>query len=352
MDPQLLLPPGAGLVVEQVQLCDEVVHLTVRCEASGAHCPDCGIWSKAFHSDYERNLADPPIAGRQAVIDLRVRRFRCYEPKCLRKTFVEQAPIVSERYAHRTLRLRSALEGIGIALGGRPGSRQCKRLAMPTSRTTLLRVVRALHEPPVETTRVLGMDEFALRRGRRYGTILVDADSHHIVDLQEDPSADAVVDWPGNHPGTEIICRDRDGIFARSSRCRPLGGLRPGVLHRCGHPADPPQRVARVQRCPTPSRVNRGRFISTICGTPTRRICFGRASESRQLARVWAIRALQSRAICISMSPQKSTRKLQSVLPRYCGSQSSVHCRPVSIVYRIVYDRSEIERWVARTFGI
>jgi transposase len=62
------------------------------------------------------------------------------------------------------------------------------------------------------------MDEFALRRGRRYGTILVDADAHHIVDLLEDPSADAVVDWLGNHPGTEIICRDRDGVFASAAR--------------------------------------------------------------------------------------------------------------------------------------
>jgi len=218
VDPQLLLPPGAGLVVEQVRLCDEIMHLTVRCEAAGANCPDCGAWSEAFHSDYERNLGDLPIAGRQAVIDLRVRRFRCRQPECPLKTFVEQAPVLAERYAHRTLRLRSALDGIGIALGGRPGSRQCKRLAMPTSRTTLLRIVRALHEPAVNTIRVLGVDEFALRRGRRYGTILVDADAHRIVDLLEDPSADAVVEWLGKHPGTEIICRDRDGVFASAAR--------------------------------------------------------------------------------------------------------------------------------------
>ena len=76
MDPQLLLPPGAGLVVEQVQLWDEIVHLTMRCEASGAHRLHYGAWSEAFHSSYERNLADLPISGRQAVVYLRVRRFR------------------------------------------------------------------------------------------------------------------------------------------------------------------------------------------------------------------------------------------------------------------------------------
>src|SRR5439155_12758179 len=153
-------------VVEQVQLCDEIVHVTVRCEAAGAHCPDCRAWSEAFHSSYERNLGDLPIAGRQAVMDLRVRRFRCYQPECARKTFVEQAPILAERYAHRTCRLRSLLEDIGLALGGRPGSRHCTRLAMPTSRSTLLRMVRALPERPIPTPTVLGVDEFALRRGR------------------------------------------------------------------------------------------------------------------------------------------------------------------------------------------
>jgi transposase len=217
VDAQELLPVGAGLVLEHVQLCGDVVHLLVHPKASGAYCPTCTCWSEAFHSSYERSVADLPMADPQVVVHLEVRRFRCHQPTCPRKTFVEQVPAFVERYARRTRRLHSDLEFMGLALGGRPGSRLCRRQKKPTSRTTLLRLVRSLPEPPIETPRELGVDEFAFRRGRRYGTILVDANTHDVIDLLEDPSADALVTWLGDHPGVSVICRDRDGVYASAA---------------------------------------------------------------------------------------------------------------------------------------
>ena len=214
----MLLPTGVGLVLEQVQLCGQIVHVSVRLATLGAHCTKCGRWSEAFHSSYQRGIADLPIADRQVVVQLQVRRFRCREKTCSRRTFAEQVPLLVDRYARRTRRLRSDFEAIGLMLGGRAGSRLSSRQNKPTSRMTLLRLVRALPEPAIETPHVLGVDEFAFRRGRRYGTIVIDGDDHHVVDLLEDPSAEALVGWLTEHPGAQVICRDRDGVYASAAR--------------------------------------------------------------------------------------------------------------------------------------
>jgi transposase len=121
VSPQELLPTGAGLVLEQVQLYGEVV-LFVHLEASGACCPICTSWSEAFHSSYERSIADLPMADRQVVVNLEVRRFRCRQPLAPRKTFVEQVPALVQRYARRTRRLRSDQEFIGLVSEGDLGN--------------------------------------------------------------------------------------------------------------------------------------------------------------------------------------------------------------------------------------
>ena len=116
MGPQVLLPPGSGLVLEPVQLCGQMVQLIVRGDALGACCPSCACWSDAVHSRYQRTVADLPVADRQVIVHLRVRRFRCREQTCPRRTFVEQVPSLVQRYARRTQRLRGDLEEIGLAL--------------------------------------------------------------------------------------------------------------------------------------------------------------------------------------------------------------------------------------------
>ena len=141
------------------------------------------------------------------------------EPGCRRKVFTEPLPGTAVRYGRRSCRSSEALRWLTLALGGRAGARLGERLGLLASRSTLL---RELHHrrprPPVQAPRVLGIDDWAWRKGHRYGTILCDLETRRVVDLLPDRDANTVAAWLGRHPGTEIISRDRGGIYAEAAR--------------------------------------------------------------------------------------------------------------------------------------
>jgi len=191
------------------------IHILAEARQRSACCPDCGEPSEAVHSRTLRRPADLPCLGREARLELMMRRLYCRNAACSRRTFVERLPGLVAPHAHRTHRLAAAQGRVGVAMGGEAGTRMLRHLGMPASGDTVLRLVRRLPLPRRPAPRILGVDDWARRKGETYGTILVDLQRRQVVDLLPDRSAPTLADWLRRHRGVRTIARDRSSEYAR-----------------------------------------------------------------------------------------------------------------------------------------
>ena len=208
-----------GLVVDTVITEADRIMINAHPAVQAASCPGCGIASAKVHSHYARRLLDLPSHGRAVHLRIQVRRFRCSNRKCQRRIFGEPlSDTTALRGARRTSRLEVIVHHLGVASGGRPGASLAQRLTLPVSKDTLLRVVRRHAQPfKPDAVRVLGIDDFAWKRGQRYGTVLCDLERRRIIDLLPDRDAATVESWLADHPEVAIISRDRGGGYGQAA---------------------------------------------------------------------------------------------------------------------------------------
>jgi transposase len=213
---EVLLPHLAGARVERVEVTADCLLVDAEPRGMDAACRHCSSPAR---------LADVTLGVRKVVIQVRVRRFFCENVTCQARTFVEQVDGLTARHARRSPPLRRMLEAIGLALCARAGARLAAKLGVVVSRSGLLRLLRAMPDPVVLPTRVLGVDDFALKRGHVYGTVIIDCDSHQVLDVLPGRDAEPLAEWLTTHPGAEIVCRDRSSAYAEGVRTAAPGAV-------------------------------------------------------------------------------------------------------------------------------
>lgn len=211
--PSALVP--RGFVVESV-VCDTGATLiTVLHAGKASACPGCGALSARVHSRYRRQLADLPMAGRPVRLVLMARRFRCDAVLCARRVFTERFDRdVLAPWARRTARLDHLVHHLGLALGGRPAASFARRLMLPVSNDTLIRVVRRRGVPRFIPPSVVGIDDWAWRRNQRYGTIVCDLERRRTIALLPDREPATAEAWLAAQPQIAVVARDRGGAYA------------------------------------------------------------------------------------------------------------------------------------------
>ncbi|WP_319718012.1 ISL3 family transposase [Nonomuraea angiospora] len=195
-----------------------MVTLHARCRGDEGVCPHCGVASGRVHDRYVRRLADAALSGIKTVLAVTIRRFKCINARCAAATFAEQVEGLTSPHARFTPLLRQMLTSVAVSMAARAGARLAARLGIPVAKDTLLRLVRSHPEPPIGRVRAVAVDDFALRKGAIYATIVVDLEARRPVEVLPGREASPVAEWLAAHPEVEIVTRDRARAYAEAAR--------------------------------------------------------------------------------------------------------------------------------------
>ena len=213
MDVSSFLALPSTLTIDRVERSAEELTVYLHATTSCVCCPRCGTAGTRVHSRYCSTIADITCVGQRLILKLLVRKWVCPLDSCPQRIFAEQFAGLARRYARMTERLMKALQSIGVITNGADGATLSSSLAMPTTAKTLIRRVLELPLPKEGSVRIAGIDEWAWKKGSRYGTILVDLEHRRVVALLPERSVETSTAWFKKHSEVKMVSRDRGKIF-------------------------------------------------------------------------------------------------------------------------------------------
>ncbi|TSA37307.1 MAG: ISL3 family transposase [Porphyromonadaceae bacterium] len=199
--------------ISKIEYSINTVKVFASIKTKRSQCPSCGKYSRSIHDYYYRSITDLQVFQNASVIILKARKFRCRNPKCHRKVFSEQTGSVL-RYSRRTTRACKISDSFSIELTGKLGSQLSKQIFLGVSISTITRIAHNQQLPVIKQPRVLGVDDWAFRKGVRFGTVLIDMETSRPIDLLLTRESADLKTWLTKYPGAEILTRDRSSSYS------------------------------------------------------------------------------------------------------------------------------------------
>lgn len=208
---QLINMPMLNL--NRIEYTDTIVWINASIKTNRSKCPNCGKFSKKIHDRYFRTISDLPVFQYRTIIRLKTRKFKCDNSRCKRKVFSEQIPMIL-RYSRRTDRVSRILESLAIELTGKLGSIISKQLSITVSCSTITRIAHSQQLSEIKQPRILGVDDWAYRKGVSYGTILIDMETSRPIDILPSRESNDLKKWLMKYNDVQIVTRDRSSSYS------------------------------------------------------------------------------------------------------------------------------------------